>query len=382
MTNDITRYYYLLVLWLGFYAYYFVKIRTPYKCNSVLILMAIYFSILFMYTIIGISDARLGNYPGQIMFFSPILLYISLTSKCNIRQIKYIFIAILTIAAINIIDSIRLSILYPASTYQLIVGELEDVIDISNLNIGGTSFITMTLFYMNVTLYSYFRENSKHIKLLYLLYTIIAFYFIVFCSFKAAALIYAILSIVVQYIATKSKSPMRMFSIAGVIALFLLIFIEPIVELIVAVVGSERIAERLLGIIGNDTSGASQGRGELFMISINSWLSSIITFFFGIGDHRSSIDAYKTGISQHADLLDNLARYGIMGFLVLYGLFKRFYLYVLENTTPKERFGVLSFLIVLVLCGCTKKLFYFNTGLMIFFLFPISVYISKNKEQI
>ena len=57
--------------------------------------------------------------------------------------------------------------------------------------------------------------------------------------------------------------------------------------------------------------GSVSGRAQLMELSWNTWLSSWRAFLLGVGDHR-------TGhiIGNHSDLIDTLARFGIVGGII------------------------------------------------------------------
>ena len=116
-------------------------------------------------------------------------------------------------------------------------------------------------------------------------------------------------------------------------------------------------------------------RGELWQVSVKSWLSSFLSFLFGIGDHRWNdfTTTADSGIGNHSDLLDVLGRYGITGALILYSSIKKYYDYLQERFDSFFKFEVISFIILLLAIGFTKRFITAQQGIVIFILFPLAL---------
>ena len=85
----------------------------------------------------------------------------------------------------------------------------------------------------------------------------------------------------------------------GVIILKLLLTDE-LINLVKLLSNNDRLTVRLITLIAPESIEADMftitGRTDLYWMSVQTWLSSLPNFLFGIGDHRVNFGAASTGI--------------------------------------------------------------------------------------
>ena len=198
---------YMMVLWMLFLIFSFSYFRdADKKIRQVGLLGVTFVIICVLYYLFGISSADLAYCIVEpFVYFSPVIALFVIDYNDNERQNRLLFHFISLAIAVNIFDSIRIShelgLLNLA--YQQLSGVLEDE-GITGLNLGGTLFVNMVVFYANVMFISFMKTPKVAEKILYLLYLCISTYFIVFCSMKASAIILLVFSLILQFLHKKT----------------------------------------------------------------------------------------------------------------------------------------------------------------------------------
>ena len=369
-------------------AYIIMKNKSIYtRSNTILVnSVLLYVIVIFGYKFIGFSSAAWGNYMHQLSFFVILLLMALVIKKKSIRPNSVFLWAIFLIIAFNVVDNIRLSILYP----QINTGRLYmDEELLASINAGGTRFYTFSLFFFMVCYFVFLNCKQKKIRFLMLTCALItAIYISAFCL-KASVVVYFLISIIFLFYAKKTKRKKVFFMVLGITALMLFIIVsffeETIINFIVSISPDERLSTRLVTLINPEDEeaqiGTLTGRTKLYMLSIETWLSDIGPFLFGIGDQRVAFGAVATGIGQHADLLDSLARYGLLGLMLLFLIFKYAFQKLLSVFDEEYKLQIICIIIVFLLCGLTKGIFFPSSGFVIFLLLPLTAELVNSKER-
>lgn len=339
--------------------------------------ITLYIIIAMSYKLVGFSSAEWGNYMNQLSFFIPILLMVLIPEKLSLKQTRFLWWLMIVVMAFNIADNIRLSILYPEINAVSRLYLDEDFL--SSINAGGTSFYTFSLLFFNICFLVYLNCKEKKIKYLsFAICVLSSIYILVFCL-KASVVVYYILSLALQFFAYKTKKPTLFIFVLVFSGLFafsiIALFQDAIVDFIVSVSPNERLTARLVTLIDAENAEANMntitGRANLYLLSIDTWLSSFPNFIFGIGDHRAAQGAFATGIGQHADLLDSLARYGILGLVSLFLIFKYSFRFILSIFDKKYKLQLATIFFILILCGFTKGIFSSGVGCVVFLFLPL-----------
>lgn len=380
----------LIVLWCVFLCLENNKFnRIISKLRSVLTLGILFVFICVIYRLVGVSSAKMSYCVVlPFLFFVPVLALIVIDKCHNEQQIRFLFHFISLAVAINIADNIRLFYqLGMDVVFQNLAGIMEEE-GITGLNLGSSMFINMSVFYAIIMFMAFLKSNNNYEKILLLVYVSISAYFIIMCSFKASAVILMLMSFVSMFIAVKAKKHVvTILILMVVVGAVVFLFMDSIINFLIGVIGSQRIADRLIIFTSEgdmSDSGSLMTRNELWLVSIKTWLSGVSSFFLGIGDHnwQDFVSTSDSGIGNHSDLLDVLARYGIIGGLIFYSSIKVYYDYLKKRCGTSFKFELLSFFILVFLMGFTKKIVGAQPAIMIFILFPLTLRcFSKIKKS-
>lgn len=382
---------YIMLWWLVFFLY---EVHTfnmsNRKLGNLLFLGFIFVLDCAIYKFIGVSSASMGYCTSApFLYFAPVLALMIIDKCDNEQQIRFLFHFLSLAVAINIADNIRLSYEFGMENivFQRLGGIMEEE-GITGLNFGGSIFVNMSVFYACIMFMAYLKSNVRWEKILFALYIGISAYFIVVCSLKASAIILMLMSFVLMYMSVISKANisvmLMIMTVFGVGAFF---FLDDIIYLLINVIDSDRVTKRLIMFTAeSDVQGSSsfEARSNLWMVSIETWLSSLGTFFVGIGNHNwhDFMTTADSGIGNHSDWLDVLAKYGIIGALILYLSVKVYYDYLKNKYDISYKYEILSFFMLIIVMGLTKKVVHAQTSIMIFILFPLTLRYYSNKESV
>lgn len=380
----------LMMLWMMFLLFEHHRLnKSNGYLGHLLTLGVVFVFICAIYKFVGISSASMGYcVSGPFLYFISVLALMIIDKCNNEQQIRFLFHFLALVTAINVADNIRLS--YEFGMENVVFQRLGSMVEEegnSELNFGGSQFVNMTVFYTCIMFMAYLKSNERLEKILFGVYVAISAYFIVICSLKASAVVLMLMSLALMYVSVKSKANINtvliLLTVLGVIAF---IFMDNVIHLLISVIDSDRITERLI-IFTNEgdvtDSSSFVSRSNLWSVSIDTWLSSISSFFFGIGNHNWNdfMTTADSGIGNHSDILDVLARYGIIGALILYLSFKLYYDYLRYNFGTSYEYEIFVFFILFLAMGLTKKVIHPLPAIMIFILFPITLKYFSNKES-
>ena len=375
----------LVVLLMWIYILINLKKLTKRQNENLTIYIFLYITIAFGYRLIGFSDAAWGNYLFQLSFFSCVLL-MPLSIKWN-NYHKFFLWAIFVVIVFNIVDNIRLSYLYPSINVGRYYVD-EDFL--SSINAGGPSFFMFLLFVFNICFFVYLNCKNKRFRIPMLICCVLAAVYILGFSLKGITVLFFLLSVITIYYAKHSKNISSFIFLF--VSLFLIVFVlfplfsDSIIKLIKEISPNERLTVRLVTIVNDEDIDANTrtvtGRTNLYLISIRTWISNIQNFFFGIGDHRVLFGAAKTGISQHSDLLDILAIYGLLGLILICLIFKYAFRKIVSVFDRQYKLQVYSILMLFIMYGLVEKIFHPMGGIVLFLLLPLSAgFVNENHQK-
>ena len=383
---------YLMVLWFFFFLFELPKIISYNgKVKKIFTLGVLFVLICIVYKIIGVSSANIVYcFLTPYLYFAPVLALIIIDRCNNEQQIRFLFHFLALAIAINIADNIRLSFEYGIENlaFQSLSGTMEMEEGLVGLNLGTSKFVNMSVFYACTMFMAFLKSNERYEKLLFLTYVGISSYFILVCSLKASAMILMIISFVLMYISVRSKKRIGTLMVFTVfVGGLLFLFRDTIINFLIDILDSDRISSRLLIFTTEgdmDNSGTFVARENLWLVSLKSWLGSLSSFIFGIGDHNwaGPLGTASSGIGNHSDLLDVLARYGIIGAIILYSSIKACYNYSRSKYGSSFKFEIISFFILILLMGFTKKFVQAQPAIIIFILFPLTLRYCSKRESI
>ena len=154
---------------------------------------------------------------------------------------------------------------------------------------------------------------------------------------------------------------------------------------------NERLANRMYDMQRTYNEGISDdsfsGRFGLEILSLRTWLQNPLTFLFGIGDHRVSDFGiqgfFMTGIGGHSEIIDSLARFGVVGFSIMATLFYRmstFLVSLFDNPNVKKQVRII--IVIFILAALTKAVLFLIIGIVFFILFPLSSLIINKQNKL
>lgn len=378
---------YLMALWILLFVITLGYIsNSNIKLKRLGVLGIAFIAICTIYKLIGVSSASLPYCLTPLVYFGPVVALIIIEKCDNENQVRFLFHFISLAIAINILDSIRITQSYG---YDLVYQQLSEMLEeqgVTNLNLGGSLFVTMVVFYVDVVFLAFLKSRRVIEKVLFLLYFGIGFYFIFFISLKASAIMLMLLSILLLYIASRSgKNIGRIFFLSAFFGIVLVLFRDAIINFLISAIDSERITSRLIVFTSTENvseSGTLMSREGLWLVSLKTWFGGLGNFIFGIGDHNfvDFVDTASTGVGNHSDLLDVFARYGLMGGTILYATIKIYYDYLKKRYGDAFRWEIAAFFILIILMGLTKKFVAGEPAIIIFVLFPLCLrYLSYSQ---
>lgn len=331
----------------------------------------------------GISDAAWGNSMYEYSFFITFLLLLQINESVTESKKKLLFWIVALIMIFNIIDNIVLSILFPQlNDYRNTIDEAT----LESLNAGDSTFYTMSVFFSAICFFLCLNTDNTLIKWFSLLCTLSgSVYVFGYCN-KGSSIVFLALMLITIYVA-KKVNPKRniIVPLAGVCLFFYLViflFKEDVIDIIVALSPSERITTRLVTLIDPKNINADEvtvtGRTNLYFLSIETWLSNPIYFLVGIGDARDGTDAVSTGVGNHADFLDVLPRFGIIGAFLFFGAIYKMVRYVKALFDYRYKSQISILIVFFILSGLSKSVIVPEVACTLFLLLPLSLsYINK-----
>lgn len=288
------------------------------------------FVIIFIviYKLLGISDDTWANHSNIFMYLFAMLASEYLLINLPQRRIKKCAIFLVGVVLINLAYQYFLYFTLGTTLYSTKSLLAEGIVA------GGTSFVSdMMLIAMLFTVICFLKVDTK-IKIFSLIVIAASFYYVINIQTRATALIVLTMFIVACFAIGFSKqiTPNRLFVFLGIIACLCVIL--PIVVNMVATSDNAYFA-RKFSAIQNMISGTSVieetnlkesslvARLYVAGVSLNTWTSSIIRFFFGKGYDAGFY--YISGIGKHSELIDIFPKYGLIGFcLFAYAFIEHF----------------------------------------------------------
>lgn len=359
------------------------KNDTVVECTIMFLL------IVFVYRFVGISNAGWSRYFLKLGFFLPVFIMLTIPSEFSKKSLRRIWWSFVLVSTLNISYNIYLGIIYPSINTQEVQAMLEESV-LDNLNLGRSPFFTYSLFFFSVCFFVFLNCKLKIEKYFMLICSLITAVYICWFCFKASVVVLFLVTVVLLYFGKGRRRINRFIIIMGIVCgcifLLLSLFSNEIIQMLISISPDERLTGRLITLIDSDNSEAYdatlQGREKLAILSVETWLSSPINFLFGIGDHYvAGLGAASTGIGQHAELIDGLAQYGIIGMGFFFNLFKKSMDYVALKFKQEFRLQIILIFGVFLLSGLAKYIILPGIGFVLFILLPLSAnYINLNEK--
>lgn len=340
----------------------------------------LYFFLVLLYKILGISRATWDIAAGYYGWMFAIIVSAFSLQLFSDKKLRLLEFAILSVVLISIIY------VTIQGNRNMQIMDMEDAISQESASYGSS-----------IVLFSgiCFIAFLKYKKLLYKIIYGVAFILAVYMNFvvmqRGTNVIFTVVMVLLLFIYRKNqlKTIRLLFFVVLAFLLFLystgayVAFLDYIAELL----PSERVADRIRSInifiqTGDylEAGTSLKTRSELTTSSINTFQSSIYSFFLGVGDSRGFSDK----IGDHSEIIDCLARYGILGFsILLLALISqlKFFLKLLPKENPLH-YQVLIVFFVFILRNLIGNTLTAPASILLFLYMPIVCYFIAKQELI
>lgn len=369
----------IVFLWILFFYKNLFKERVFYLIFS-------FFLLDLFYHLIGYSE-RIGNAFSHLVFFLNIIFFLSLRNIIREKGNRVLFCCLLLIVIANVVDNIRLNTLYPMAS--IIAIRYDEFI---GMNVGTTSFNTMTLLFYNLCFFLALNHTKWRLQVLFLICSLTSAYYIVMCGMRGSVVLIMALTTLLQIMAKwyYNNAFARMFVIIGGILSVLLyeLYQDVFFDFLASILPEGRLIDRVEDLSTTAEYGFDRhsfsGRYNLYLISINSWLQNITTFLFGIGEHMESakeIGYANSGVGGHSEFIDVFARWGIIGAYLIFSIYYEAYKILMQSFKGSHRNQVKILFFSFLMCTVFKKVFYPSIGIVFFILVPLSSYFLYGMEN-
>ncbi len=286
-----------------------------------MLLILAYIFLRVVYWVLGISSAGLESSFPTVKFFYFYAVFIPVRRYLTANQRNVILITALFGYLYTVLQNAR----YAATNYHYVLMFLLE----SDSNAANTAYSTTSMLFGGAMLILFFFTQKRSVKIFSLVLVLASFYFVIFISRRGIAFFLSLLMIILILI---NRNPKGRKIIPYIFLISLSILIIAFESSIVTMISSladlfpPRLAARIRSVMvflmtnsASEAGGSFDARLELTMRSVNTFLSSPLSFLFGVGDHRSN----NLIIGNHSLWIDSLARYGILGSsLLFYTIYK------------------------------------------------------------
>lgn len=340
--------------------------------------------ICWIYKILGISSAALGNYINITVFYTMPICMLYVQKHYSIKQKQLLSFMIISVFFISIVSNIILYNNLSSITQWSFTAAAKDEEMARLYNLGDTSFTVASMVYSGVlTILTLLSRKIWRIFFLLGLITVLYYNFV--CAGRASVILLIVIMIFCLILVYSTGGFRLSRALAILLPSILIIFVlgGPLFHFMGDVVENERLSVRMhaLGVLfeGGDTSDEDTlERGKISMLSIKTWLRNPITFVMGIGDHRyeagSVEQVYSIGIGGHSSFFDTLARYGLLGFSLWISLFINIFKYFRHLVNDKILGDLLYVACIMAFArSFTGGVFHAPFAIMTFILLPCSI---------
>jgi hypothetical protein len=343
-----------------------------------------------IYVLLGFSNIGINNIFVRITVYSLPVIMSFVIRKYYYREKVLLFVVLFLVILFNIVKNDIIGYYNPWMYKSLTTTR-------DGFAASSTTFTAVSLFFFAVCFLLLKNKTSKFVKLAsWFSIGATSYYFFVLNSRGTAFFLFLIL--LVGFLSSPKRSfnnikPLHLFLTVLSLILFFFLLFNPFMNAInVVFAGNERMVARLSDLTyfaqSQDLfdSGSVGSRMELSLISLHTWFGSFTNFFFGIGEHAvynvSMAGLSKAGVGQHSQFFDHLARYGLLGGLILYKALKNTFSFVLRRTRSTKMYNrIFVVFLVFSLYSFLNNSMIGNILFVVFLEFPLVVDIIENKEN-
>lgn len=265
--------------------------------------------------------------------------------------------------------------------------ELDTRRDVMMKNVGDIYVVQMSVmfipFIMDVLL---FRAKKWYYKFAGILVLVLELYFLISASFTISLIVYIVAIILSIIFLSNNKDSVDIVIKIGLIGLFVLVLVNMdwanIFNNIANSISNETIAQRFKGLEAMFTTGLessdASSRPLLYKMSFNTFLNHLL----GVGPNYSYVPGHQ-GIGMHSQILDDLARYGLLALGFYCMLFKRYFqlLYSSYKEVGREKVVLPTLLVYILFLIVNIGFRSPYESLIVLFVFPALPYVLSKKEN-
>lgn len=360
-------------------------LKNRKKISYITLLIIIWSSILGIYVFVQMPNFSIGNYLYYILYFFPMIMYIyfaenKMNFSNNIKKIINIIFLILIITNIFILKE------NPYATKE-VTGGYGNSKYLYNTNIISDIYAFSVVLYTYYILLNIHFQTNKKKKIIEIIILVFSLYMIISTTFFIS-IIAMIIIILLNYMLYSTRILKYTYTACIVIGLIIIMaFSSAISNKIVErakKIENYVIRERIISIINlvnnkqDDKNSSMNARFNDISISLKTFTNN---YLVGRGFLVSN-DIQSTGIGMHSHFIDDLARFGILGFSIEIIIYFLFFKYVLEKLCDPYKNAYIVVICAFCFYGLFNPCVYPQNGLMLFFIFPnIINNIQKMKTE-
>lgn len=355
----------------------------------------IYAFVAFMMVVLGFSSTNINFFITRIPYYSVPAIGYFVIKHYRYREMVVLLSAVSIIFFANMSQNIFLWTLNPE------IFEEQESTDMSldfskAMNLADTGFIAVCLFSIGMLVMVIDNMKGRFHRLLMLGAMLIIAFFILFVNTRGTATLLLGVMIVGLFLAKfePKRANVRSYYITNILFIILVgaFIVIPLLLWLLENMESKRLADRLndvLSFINSkgdvnsvSDSGSMSARIALSKTSLNTFFSNSINMLIGIGDHTVEIgmNLHKTGIGNHSEFIDVLARYGLVGAFVFVKILKSYYHNIKNITTSRRLIKYVNVIFfTFILYGFLNNCFYPIIHIFMFIVFPIVIVLINQK---
>lgn len=357
------------------------------KRNSVLFLLStlFYFGIAFVYKLAGISSAGFGHDIHTVLFY---IFFLSafMVVDMNRKQQKFVLWILSLSMFVTIITNI--------ADYRRLGNHYFDVFRFETLlngtNIIPTQYSGALMLMGGILLIAILHDSDLLRKSIWIVLFVISNLFNLLVMQRTITLIFSIAmyALIILFNARQRAfvSLLTLVGAAGLIAVIL--NYETVLTYVGQLFGDSRISTKLNQIVRflnsgdiQEAGGSLTARYNLYFTSISTWLGSMRSFLFGVGDHIAS----NTKIGNHSQFFDVLGQYGIVGALPLYySVYRALKALMAILPVPRKSpvfYQCLMVCVIFVVRGFFGNVLFEYIAVRLFIFFPVVISMISEKES-
>lgn len=354
--------------------------------NPLLLLPLLYLTIGLAYRLIGFSSASWGNYGKFVIIFIAYWAAFLLWNGATSKERKFVFIVSFATNCFNIMDQFRLNWTIPNINGVFLASGVY-----GQINFGQTQFI-FSIVVFAAFLIADLINNRPHnpvwkLALYIFVVAVSSVYFIAYGQAATDTLCFIAVTLLFLVCGNKTPDsrqlPVRLIGIA-LLLLAVVSFSSSILAWLLeglSSVAGPKILDRLQTMQHVSTGATTAedwtilSRLQLLSMDIESWASSLLSFFFGHGFHFDNtlgvLDrAELTGAGNHSGFIDTLPRYGLFGFVALMIMTVNLWKYFLRGCKAECVLKINVFLCMLAIYNIFNRLLAVNVIFSIMFFIP------------